>query len=278
MIDPQNVTFLLALFGGFISFISPCVLPLVPAYLGYLSSQANPGGAPQTAAVGGAAGGGTATVQEGATRFGVFLHGVFFVLGFSVIFILLGLGAGVLGSVRVGLIGSLGIITTVGGILIVILGLHTMGVIRIPFLYYDTRKQKPPRKDLGYAGSSLMGVVFSAGWSPCIGPILGAVLTLGFNTNSVGRATGLLAAYSIGLGIPFLLAALAMDRATVYMRRFQKHMRKVEIVSGIFLIAVGILVFTGSLQRLSGGLASSEFVLNFTTNLEIFVNDKLLGL
>lgn len=281
MIDPQSVTLLLALFAGFISFISPCVLPLVPAYLGYLSSQATPVVA-QAAAAGGSPGGGTSIVQVGGSlaprRFTVFLHGVFFVLGFSVVFILLGLGAGVLGSVGGALNRATGIITKVGGILIVILGLHTMGVIRIPFLYYDTRKQAPPRKDLGYAGSSLMGIVFSAGWSPCIGPILGAVLTLGFSGDSVGRAAGLLAAYSAGLGIPFLLAALAMDRATIYMRRFQKHMRKVEIVSGVFLIAVGVLIFTGLLQLLSGGLASSEFVFNFTTNLEMFVNEKVLGL
>ena len=270
MVDSQNVTILLALFGGLISFVSPCVLPLVPAYIGYLTSQA--AGATATGA---SAGGGTATVQVGgASRLNVFLHGVFFVLGFTVVFVLLGLGAGLLGSVRGALVDNLRLISYIGGVFIIILGLHTMGVVRIPFLAYDTRKQMAPRKEWGYAGSGLMGVFFSAGWSPCIGPILGAVLTLGFSQDSVGRAALLLAAYSIGLGVPFLLAELAMDRAREYLRRFQKHMRTVEIVSGAFLIAVGVLVFTGSLQRLS----NVPFLVNFSYNLDLWINEKLLGL
>lgn len=274
MVDPTNLTVLLAFFGGLISFISPCVLPLVPAYIGYLTSQATDG--VKTSVVGAAAGGGTSTVEVGGTvsRFNVFLHGVFFVLGFSIVFILLGLGAGLLGSVRSALVSSLDIIGYIGGTFIVILGLHTMGVIRIPFLAYDTRKQMAPRKEMGYAGSGLMGVFFSAGWSPCIGPILGAVLTLGFSEDSVGQAALLLVAYSAGLGIPFLLAALAMDRASEYLRRFQKHMRKVEIVSGVFLILVGVLVFTGQLQA----LARVGFIQDFSFALDTWVNQTLLGL
>ena len=127
---------------------------------------------------------------------------------------------------------------------------------------------------MGYAGSGLMGSFFSAGWSPCIGPILGAGLTLGFSEDSIGRAALLLFAYSAGLGIPFLLAALAMERATEYLRRFQKHMRTVEIVSGLFLIVVGVLVFTGSLQRLS----NVPFLVDFAYNLDLWVNETLLGL
>jgi cytochrome c-type biogenesis protein len=271
VIDPQDITLLLAFFGGFISFISPCVLPLVPAYLGYLSSQASSG----LATAGAAAGGGMAAVQSGGpSRVNVFLHGVFFVVGFSIVFVLLGLGAGLLGSVRGALVTNLDIIGYIGGVFIIILGLHTMGVIRIPFLAYDTRKQMAPRKDMGYAGSGLMGVFFSAGWSPCIGPILGAVLTLGFSEESVGQAALLLVAYSAGLGIPFLLAAAAMDRATEYLRRFQKHMRKVEIASGVFLIVIGVLVFTGWLQRLS----NVPFLVNFTYNLDMWINENVLGI
>ena len=123
-------------------------------------------------------------------------------------------------------------------------------------------------------GIAKMGVFFSAGWSPCIGPILGAVLTLGFSEVSVGQAALLLVAYLAGLGIPFLLAALAMDCATEYLRRFQKHMRKVEIVSGVFLILIGVLVFTGSLQRLS----NIPFLVDFAFNLDMWVNETLLGL
>lgn len=271
MIDPQDITLLLAFFGGFISFISPCVLPLVPAYLGYLSSQASSG----LATAGATAGGGTTAVQTGSvSRVNVFLHGVFFVVGFSIVFVLLGLGAGLLGTLRGAFVNSRDVIGYVGGVFIVILGLHTMGVIRIPFLAYDTRKQMAPRKEMGYAGSGLMGVFFSAGWSPCIGPILGAVLTLGFSRDSVGQAALLLAAYSAGLGIPFLLAAAAVDRATGLLRRFQKHMRKVEIASGVFLILVGLLVFTGWLQR----LANVGFLVNFTYNLDMWINENVLGI
>lgn len=271
MIDPQNLNILLALFGGLISFISPCVLPLVPAYLGYLTSQA----ASTTAGAGAAVGGGTSTIQMGETsRTSVFLHGVFFVLGFSVVFVLFGLGAGLLGSIRNTVVGKLNIITFVGGLFIIVLGLHTMGVFRIPFLAYDTRKQMAPRQELGYAGSGLMGVFFSAGWSPCIGPILGAVLTLGFNEESIGRAAVLLVAYSAGLGIPFLLAALAVDKATEYLRRFQKHMRKVEIASGAFLIAVGFLLMFGLLQRLS----NIPFLVDFAYNLDMWLNETVFGI
>jgi cytochrome c-type biogenesis protein len=273
MVDPQDLNILLAFVGGLISFISPCVLPLVPAYVGYLSSQAS--GTVATATAGAGAGGGATSLQDDtASRLTVFLHGVFFVIGFSIIFVLLGLGAGLLGSVRGTVVQNLDFIGYIGGAFIIILGLNTMGIIRIPFLAYDTRKQMAPRKELGYAGSGLMGVFFSAGWSPCIGPILGAVLTLGFNQSSVGRAAGLLIAYSAGLAVPFLLTALAMDRATETLRRFKKHMRKVEIVSGMFLIAVGVLVFTGSLQRLS----NVPFIINLQIALDMWINETLLGL
>jgi cytochrome c-type biogenesis protein len=193
------------------------------------------------------------------------------------VFVLLGLGAGLLGSVRGAFVSNLTVINYIGGAFIVILGLHTMGVITIPFLAYDTRKQVAPRGDLGYAGSGLMGVFFSAGWSPCIGPILGAVLTLGFSEESVGRAALLLGSYSAGLGIPFLLTALAMDRATEYLRRFRKHMRKVEIVSGVFLIAVGVLVFSGQLQRILT-LPFLDRWIEFAYDLDVWVNEKLFNL
>lgn len=277
--EPQNINLLLAFFGGLISFVSPCVLPLVPAYIGYLTAQAAGGAASGTAVgVGAGAGGGSATVEVGTpSRVNVFLHGLFFVLGFSLVFMLLGLSAGLLGAIRGAFVSNLRIINYIGGVFIIILGLHTMGVVRIPFLAYDTRKQVTPRSELGYAGSALMGVFFSAGWSPCIGPILGAVLTLGFSEESVGRAAILLGAYSAGLGIPFLLAALAMDRAAEYLRRFQKHMRKVELISGVFLIAVGVLVFTGSLQRILT-LPFLDKWIEFAYDLDLWVNEHLFGL
>jgi cytochrome c-type biogenesis protein len=251
--DPQSVTIPLVFLAGMLSFLSPCVLPLVPAYIGYLTGQAANTASNSLAAAGAGSDGGASAVatQVQPSRFVVFLHGVFFVLGFSLLFILLGIGVGALGQLSWSVRVARDWIAGVGGVLIIILGLHTMGIIRIPFLYYDTRKQMAPKPELGFVGSLLMGVTFSAGWSPCVGPILGTVLTLGGTTGSVGRATVLLATYALGLGIPFLLAALLLERIGGELRKLQKHMRVIEIVSGILLIVIGILVVSGTIQWLS---------------------------
>jgi cytochrome c-type biogenesis protein len=252
-VDPQSVTIPLAILAGTISFISPCVLPLVPAYIGYLTGQAANTASSSLSAAGAGTDGGAAAVaaQVQPSRLTVFLHGVFFVVGFSVIFVLLGISAGALGQLGRSVLVASRWITRLGGLLIVVLGLHTMGVIRIPFLYYDTRKQQTPKGELGFTGSFLMGVTFSAGWSPCLGPILAAMLTLGASTGSVARATVLLTAYAVGLGIPFLLAALLLERFSNELRKLQKHMRVIEIVSGVLLVLIGLLVFSGTVQRLS---------------------------
>ncbi len=249
-VDPQSVTLPLAMLAGLLSFISPCVLPLVPAYIGYLTGQAANTVSSSLAAVGAAPASNT-EVQSGPSRWIVFLHGVFFVAGFSLIFVMLGISAGALGQLGRQFLQINDWIIRVGGLLIIVLGLHTMGVIRIPFLYYDSRRQSRSRPELGYIGSFFMGITFSAGWSPCLGPILAAMLTLGASTGSVVRAAVLLSAYALGLGIPFLLTALLLERVAGQLRKLQKHMRIVEIVSGILLIVIGILVFSGTLQRLS---------------------------
>jgi cytochrome c-type biogenesis protein len=269
-IDPQSVTLPIAVIAGLFSFISPCVLPLVPAYIGYMTAQATNtvSSGLATATVGD----GTGTTTVAPSRWVVLMHGVFFVLGFTVIFVFLGISAGAIGQLRISFIQSTGIITKIGGLLIIVLGLHTLGIIRIPFLYYDTRKQEPPKHELGYLGSALMGITFSAGWSPCIGPFLAAMLTLGASTGSVGQATLLLVAYALGLGLPFLLAALLIDQASTGLKKIQKHMRAIEIISGILLIVIGLLVFSGSVQRLSGFLAGS------TTDLSIRIDEWLVRL
>ncbi|MBN1430111.1 MAG: cytochrome c biogenesis protein CcdA [Anaerolineae bacterium] len=249
-IDPQNITIPLALLAGLLSFVSPCILPLIPVYIGYLTGQAANTSSNALAAD-------VASVEDGSSkqvyspRWEVFLHAIFFVLGFSVIFLILGISAGFIGMIQLGFIGVRAWIARLGGILIIALGLHTLGLIRIPFLYYDTRRQTAPRPELGYLGSLLMGLTFAAGWTPCLGPALSALWMLGSTTGSIPRASVLLLAYSAGLGIPFLLTALLLDRATGQLRKLHQHMRSIEIASGILLIVIGLFVL-GDLTRLLG--------------------------
>jgi cytochrome c-type biogenesis protein len=253
-IDPQQVTIPLALLAGLLSFISPCVLPLVPAYIGYMSGQAANSLTAVVAATSGQSG--SASTASIPSRWIVVLHGAAFVLGFSTVFVLLGMGVGALGQLARAIIGSSDWIGRIGGTLLIVMGLHTLGVIRIPFLYYDTRSQSAPLPELGLFGSFLMGITFSVGWSPCLGPILSAILGLGLRSESVGNAAMLLAAYSLGLGIPFMLSALLIDQASAQIKALRQHMRKVEIVSGILLIGIGLLVFFGQIQSLSSQLSS----------------------
>ncbi len=225
-----TVSFFVAFSAGLLSFVSPCVLPLVPAYLGYLGGQ-------------------VVSVEEGApSRWTTFLHGIFFVLGFSVIFVALGAAASGIGRLlytyRLALM-------RVGGVVIVVFGLHTLGVLKIPFLYYDTRRHYRPRPEMGYLSSALMGFFFGAGWSPCVGTTLGAILTLALNEATVGRGALLLFVYSMGLGIPFLLMALGVGQATSILRRARRAMQVVTIVSGLFLVVLGLLVFTNNLSWLA---------------------------
>jgi len=228
--DFANVTLGLAFFAGLASFLSPCVFALVPAYVGYL---------------GGRAAGGEVTESN---RFITFTHGLAFVLGFSFVFITLGVASSALGRV---LFDLRFILAKVGGVIVIIFGLHMIGVSRIPFLEYDTRIQQLPDRKWGYLSSSLMGVFFSAGWAPCVGPVLGAILTLSLNGGSISQGVSLLSAYSAGLAIPFLIAALGVGWVTVVLRKYGKTMHYVEIVMGIILVIIGFMLFTGIFERLA---------------------------
>ena len=220
-----------AFIAGLASFLSPCVLPLVPAYVGYL-------------------GGRTAfeDTENEAKRWSVFSHGLAFVIGFSLVFILLGIATSALGS----LLSEARIwLEKIGGIVVVIFGLHMTGIWRIPFLLYDTRKQSQPENKRGYLSSLLMGVFFSAGWSPCVGPVLGAILTLSLSGGSVFTGGALLAAYSAGLSIPFLIAALGVGWVTTALRKYGKAMHYLEITMGVILIIIGNLLFWGLFEKLT---------------------------
>lgn len=239
--DYSNIGLGLAFLAGLASFLSPCVLSLVPAYIGYL--------------------GGRATGGDGETsRWKTFSHGLAFVLGFSVVFILLGVATSALGGLLYGLRTWL---AKIGGIIVVIFGFHMIDLeisirdvfgpirTRIPFLEYDARVQTLPDEKWGYLSSALMGIFFSAGWSPCVGPVLGAILTLSLSGGSVTQGALLLTAYSAGLAIPFLLAALGIGWVTTILRKYSKTMRYVEVVMGFLLIIIGIMLFMGTFEYLA---------------------------
>jgi cytochrome c-type biogenesis protein len=228
--DIAQITVGLSFLAGLASFLSPCVFSLVPAYIGYL---------------GGRAAGGEVTESN---RFITFTHGLAFVLGFSVVFVTLGVATSAFGSL---LFDLRFILSKVGGIIVIIFGLHMIGVFRIPFLEYDTRIQQVPDRKLGYLSSALMGVFFSAGWAPCVGPVLGAILTLALNGGSVSTGVSLLSAYSAGLAIPFLIAALGVGWVSVTLRKYGKVMHYVEVVMGVILVVVGFMLFSGIFERIA---------------------------
>jgi len=222
---------LLAAFAaGLLSFLSPCVLPLVPAYLGYLSGQA------------------VAVADERRSfvdRLATFLHALAFVVGFSAVFIALGATAGGLGR----LLRS-DWIRWIGGLVMVFFGLVLTGLIKLPFLYAERRVRISPRAGWGYLSSFLVGVSFAAGWTPCVGPVLGSILLLGANQETVLQSVVLLVAYSVGLGVPFLLVGLAVDRAGVLLRRLGRYLHIIQVATGVLIVVFGVLLFTDGLQAL----------------------------
>jgi len=228
--DLSNLTIGLAFLAGLASFLSPCVFSLVPAYVGYL---------------GGRAAGGEATENN---RFITFTHGLAFVLGFSFVFIALGVATASLGRL---LFDLRFILSKIGGVVVIIFGLHMIGIFRIPFLEYDTRVQTLPDRKWGYLSSAMMGVFFSAGWAPCVGPVLGAILTLVLNGGSVSTGVALLSSYSAGLAIPFLIAALGVGWVSLTLRKYGKVMHYVEIVMGVILVIIGFMLFTGVFERIA---------------------------
>jgi cytochrome c-type biogenesis protein len=228
----MDVTVGLAFLAGLASFLSPCVFSLVPAYVGYLSGR-------------------TLATPEGTSvhsRTETFSHGLAFVLGFSVVFITLGLAVSALGQV---LYDFRPILSKVGGAVVILFGLHMTGILRIPFLEYDLRPQNRVDQQRSYLSSALMGVFFSAGWSPCVGPVLGAILTIALNQGSLSRGFELLVSYSAGMAIPFLIAAVGIGWISQFVRRYRKAMHYVEVGMGVVVIAVGVMLFLGVFSQLA---------------------------
>jgi cytochrome c-type biogenesis protein len=203
----------------------------------------------------------TPTRNFNPVRWRTFTHSVAFVLGFSAIFIIVWGGAAtVLGSV---LYDIRPILSKVGGVIVIVMGLATLGVVRIPLLYRDTRPQwSGATKQVGLGSSALLGVFFAAGWTPCIGTTLGAILTLGMSGQNAGQAMLLTSGYALGMGIPFLLLGLMFERATRVVHRLRRHLRKIEIVSGLLLIGMGVLLLTDQLFWISVWAQRNGFYLD----------------
>jgi cytochrome c-type biogenesis protein len=231
----ENVTFLAAFVAGVLSFISPCVLPLIPGYLSFISGTTldeMQGTVRHGAAVG--------VVAPPSARRRVIVTSLFFILGFSLVFVALGATASVLGQF---LMDRLRVLGKVAGVVLVVFGLHTMGVLRIGWLYSERRVQVD-RKPAGPLGALVVGIAFAFGWTPCIGPILAGILAVAGAQDTIGQGVQLLAVYSAGLGIPFLMTALAIDRFFAAFARIRRHYRTIELASGALLIVIGVLIFT----------------------------------
>lgn len=221
---------LVALIGGILSFLSPCVLPVVPPYLAYMGGIS------------------MGEMKGGAQRHRVILPAVFFVMGLSTVFLLLGFTASAFGRF---FLSNMETFNKIAGAIVIVFGLHFIGLFRIGILDREARLDAGDQGGSAF-GAYLLGLAFAFGWTPCNGPILSGIITMAMQENTLGRTLFLMAIYSIGLGLPFLLSAIFINRAIRVMQRIKPHMRKVEIAMGLLLIVVGVTLFTGSFSMFSG--------------------------
>jgi cytochrome c-type biogenesis protein len=227
----HDVTLPAAVFAGLLSFLSPCVLPLVPPYLTFIAGTTIEE---------------VATRRESRARRDILLAALLFVCGFSTVFVGLGATASVFGQV---LREHLKLLSLLAGITIIVMGLHFLGVFRFALLYREARVAV--EKPVGAWGAYVMGLAFAFGWTPCIGPILAAILAVAASEETATKGAMLLAAYSFGLGLPFFLAALAIEPFIRGIKRFKRHFGALERIVGVLLVLTGIAFLTGSIQDLS---------------------------
>jgi len=239
-VAPSSLTVLVAFSAGLLSFLSPCVLPLVPSYVTFIT--------------------GLGLEDVSRARRTTLIHALLFVLGFSFIFVSLGAGATAFGQL---MLAYRSWIARAGGVLMVLLGLWMLGVLRIGALQQERRVHLTD-KPLGYLGTVVVGIAFGAGWTPCLGPTLGAILALAATQTQLSKGITLLAMYSAGLAVPFLLAALFVERFLSFFTTFKRYLGLVNRIAGVLLILVGIGMFTGWFERLAALLQgyTPEFLLN----------------
>ncbi len=226
--DSQNLSLLVAFGAGLLSFLSPCVLPLVPAYIGHLA--------------------GTSSISAPESRRMVTLvHSVAFVLGFSLVFVGFWASIGLIGYV---LPGYADLFRQVGGVVLIVLGLHQMGLFQISLLYREFRMEPRLTSAATPVTSLLVGVAFAAGWTPCVGPVLAGIIGLASMSDTVSRGTFLLVAYSLGLGVPFLATGLALAQASALLNRLKRHLNVISIASGVLLVGIGLLMLSNTFRLL----------------------------
>ncbi len=231
--DGTQLSFGVAFVAGLLSFLSPCVLPLVPIYLAQLVGES----VYQSTRAGG----------DMHARLTTFLHAILFVLGFTCAFVALGATASTLGSF---LRNNQLILREVGGVLLIIIGLHLTGILKLPFLYWQKRFEfHPARPNL--AASFLIGLVFAIGWTPCVGLILGSILGLAANAATLREGVLLLLAYSLGLGVPFLLLGLGLNQVSQVLKKLKPHLGKIEVATGAVMILAGLAIFFNLLPLLN---------------------------
>ncbi len=230
MVEIGGVSVFVAFAAGLVSVLSPCVLPLIPIYLAYLTGSA------------------AEEAENGGRRTAGLVHSLAFTGGFSLVLIVLGVSVGVVGYF---LRDRLDLLTKVAGIVMIVMGLHLARVFRISALDRDYTLHYEGSSRAGYARSFSVGAAYSVGWSPCIGPTLGAILTLASSSGNVPQATLLLAVYALGFSLPFIAAGIAIGAVERFMKAISPQLPKIEFASGLVLIAVGVLVFSGTLVQLN---------------------------
>lgn len=233
MAEPVNVSIVIAFLAGLFSFASPCVLPIIPSYITFITGLSFEDFEKEQ--------------NRSVVRKLTVIHSLIFIAGFSVVFVALGASATAVGNL---FSTYKEVIRIAGGIIVILFGIHITGLINLKFLESE-KKVRLKNKPAGYFGTFLVGITFGAGWTPCIGPILGAILYLALNMKTVYSGIILLTAYSLGLGVPFFLSSLAINTFLVYFKKFRKYIKAVTIASGVFLIVIGVLLISNRFVTVS---------------------------